>query len=440
MREKLALALCVLVATAVCAVAETHPSALTARPVNDVAVGPSDPVPFQCDPCFYCGECSFSGSSTSSWNGDMAYDELRNVMWTAEVCNTTYGDGIEAWDYANPCNLVYDCYGMSGICERGIAYDHTEDRLYESGWNSGFVTKVDPNTCQNVGYCDLLALGYPYYSVAGMAYDGTHGVIWVLTNSSPDWLFAIEPFPDGYAGTCTKAAGFYDGAMPWGCFSGTYKAGGACYDPVQNWLYVQNQAEQWSGTYTEVFDVGDGDILTFIFGCLNVDASGNPIFGWGIAKVPGAEEWWVTGINSSIVPPQTIYCQSYIPPPCGLLVLGFQDEVPPGIKATLDLLVKIDNGACEPVTADMVFEFYRGWGCQGDPIKTLTTRNVTAPCGESCHIATWGPVPSLPVCNNYSVKVIYGAFDPPCEDCWDFHIGDPSPTGKMLEIYETLEF
>ncbi|NIN64186.1 MAG: hypothetical protein GTO63_05705, partial [Anaerolineae bacterium] len=53
MREKLALALCVLVATAVCAVAgETHPYALTARPVNDVAVRPQNPVPFACaDPC-----------------------------------------------------------------------------------------------------------------------------------------------------------------------------------------------------------------------------------------------------------------------------------------------------------------------------------------------------------------------------------------------------
>jgi hypothetical protein len=433
MREKLALALCVLVATAVCAVAETHPSALTARPVNDVAVGPSDPVPFQCDPCFYCGECSFSGSSTSSWNGDMAYDETRNVMWTAEVCNTTYGDGIEAWDYANPCNLVYDCYGMSGICERGIAYDHNEDRLYESGWISYIVTKVDPNNCQNVGYC--IPPGAPYTSVSGMAYDGNHNVIWVLTNSSPDWLYAIEPFPDGYAGNCTKAAGFYDGPMNWGCFSGTYKGGGLAYDITTNELYAQNQANQWSGTYTECFDVGDGSNPTFKWGCLNVNASGATIFGWGIGKVDGADEWWVTGINSSIVPPQTFYCQNFAPPPCMLKVIGYQNEVPPGIKATLDLLVQVDNGTCEPVTADMVFEFYRGEGCQGDPIKTLTKRDVTAPCGSSCHIAAWGPVPSLPVCNFYSVKVTFDAFDPPCEDCWNFHIGDPTPV-----ISESIDF
>jgi hypothetical protein len=441
MREKRALALCVLVATAVCAVAETHPSALTARPVNDVAVGPSDPVPFQCDPCFCCGECLFTGSTTTSWNGDMAYDESRNVMWTAEVCNSTYGDGLEAWDYANPCVLVYDCYGISGICERGIAYDHTEDRLYESGWNSGFVTKVDPNTCQNVGYCDLVGLGYPYYSVAGMAYDGTHGVIWVLTNSSPDWLFAIEPFPDGYAGPCTKAAGFYDGAMPWGCFSGTYKGGGLAYDITTNELYAQNQANQWSGTYTECYDVGAGVSPTFQWGCLNVDASGNTFFGWGIGKVDGATEWWVTSINSSIVPPQTFYCQHFAPPDCNLEVLGYQNEVPPGIKATLDLLVQVDNGTCAPVTADMVFEFYRGEGCQGDPFKTLTKRSVTAPCGSSCHIAVWGEIPNLPVCNFYSVKVTFDAFDPPCEDCWNFHIGDPTPlSGRIENDYRTLDF
>jgi hypothetical protein len=416
------------------------PFAFTTRPVNDVMVGPKDPVPFQCDPCFNCDEFQFSWSSTSSWNGDMAYDETRNCMWTVEVCNSTYGDGLEAWDYASPHDSVADCVGMSGICERGVAYDPVEDRLYESGWDSGIVTKVNPNTCQNLGYCDLFGLGYPYYSVSGMAYDENHGVIWVLTNSSPDWLYAIEPFPDGYAGACTKASGFYDGAMPWGCYSGDYQGGGLAYDKTSNELYAQNLALQWSGTYTECLDVGDGSSPAFTQGCMNVDASGNPIFGWGIGKQDGADKWWVTGINSSIVPPQTIYCQSYIPPPCGLLVLGFQDEVPPGIKATLDLLVKIDNGTCEPVTADMVFEFYRDKGCTGDPIKTLTTRNVTAPCGTSCHIAAWGPVPTLPVCNWYSIKITFGAFEPPCEDCWDFHIADPSPTGKMLEIYETLEF
>jgi hypothetical protein len=433
MREKRALALCVLVATAVCAVAETHPSALTARPVNDVAVGPKDPVPFQCDPCFYCGECLFSGSSTSSWNADMAYDEKRNVMWTVEVCNATYGDGIEAWDYANPCVLVYDCYGMSGICERGIAYDHNEDRLYESGWNSGIVTKVDPNTCIPVGYCDLNALGSPYYSVSGLAYDGNHGVIWVLTNSSPDWLFAIEPFPDGFAGICTKAAGFYDGAMNWGCFSGTYKGGGLAYDITTNELYAQNQANQWSGTYTEVFDVGDGSNPAFKWGCLNVDASGNTIFGWGIGKVDGADEWWVTGINSSIVPPEILYCQTYEQPDCILKVLGPQKEVPPG--GDLELLVMVENNTCEPITHDMVFEFYREKGCTGTPIKTLTSKRVFADCRGNCYWFVWGPVPNLPICNWYSVKVTFDAFDPPCEDCWDFHIGDPTTV-----ISESIDF
>jgi hypothetical protein len=435
MKQKLLVpTLCVLVATAVCAVAEMHPSALTARPVNDVAVGPKDPVPFQCDPCYYCGECLFSWSSTSSWNGDMAYDELRNCMWTVEVCNSTYGDGLEAWDYDNPCDLLYDCVGMSGICERGVAYDPVEDRLYEGGWNSSMITKVDPNTCQNVGYCDLVALGYPYYSVSGLAYDGNHGVIWVLTNSSPDWLFAIEPFPDGYAGTCTKAL-CYDGPMPWGCYSGTYKGGGLAYDITTNNLYAQNQANQWSGSYTECFDVGNCNNPTFQWGCLNTDGSGNPFFGWGIGKVDGADGW-VTGINSSIVPPQTFYCQRFpMQPPCILEVLGYQNEVPPGERATLDLQVKVTNTTCEPVTDDMVFEFYREKGCTGSPIKTLIARDMTAVPGENCYIFAWGPVPNLAICNWYSVKVTFDAYDPPCEDCWDFHIGDPTPV-----ISESIDF
>jgi hypothetical protein len=443
MREKLTLTLCVLVATAACAVAETHPFALTARPVNDVAVGPKDPVPFQCDPCYYCNECLFSESSTTSWNGDMAYDELRNCMWTVEVCNALHGDGLEGWDYAGAgCHIIIECEGMSGICERGVAYDHNEDRLYESGWGSGIVTKVAPGSpCQYMGYCDLVSLGYPYYSVSGLAYDGNHNVIWVLTNSSPDWLYAIEPFPDEWSGTCTMAAGFYDGPMNWGCYSGTYVGGGLAYDITTNELYAQNQANQWAGTYTEVFDVGGGTNPTFKWGCLNTDASGNPFFGWGLGKKDGADEWWVTSINQTIVPPQTIYCQYSTPPECILEVIGYQNEVPPDVGATLDLLVQVSNITCEPITADMVFEFYKGKGCMGYPIRTLTAKNMTAACGDNCYVFVWGPIPNRPVCDWYSVKVTFDAFDPPCEDCWDFHIADPTPlSDRTVRDYRILDF
>jgi hypothetical protein len=105
-------------------------------------------------------------------------------------------------------------------------------------------------------------------------------------------------------------------------------------------------------------------------------------------------------------------------------VIGFQSEVPPGIDATLDLQVKITNDICEPFSGDLVFEFYRGKGCQGSPLKVLTASNITASCGDNCYIFAWGPVPNLGIGDWYSVKL---DFEDLCEDCYDFHIGDPIP-------------
>jgi hypothetical protein len=356
----------------------------------------------------------------------MEYDENHNVMWTVEVCGEY---GIEAWDYGNPCALVFDCLNITGWCERGVAYDPVEDRLYVSNWFSGVIYKLNADDCSQVGYCDLNYLGYPYYSVAGLAFDENHRVIWVLTNSAPDYLFAVVPFDDGYYGNCTLAD-CYNGPMPWGCFQGDYKGGGMDYDKTTNELYAQNQANQWSGTYTEVFDVGDCTAPAFNRGCLNVDGDGNLVFGWGLGKMDGADHWWITGINASITPPQTFYCQSLIPQECVVKVLGFQTEVPPGVKATLDLLVEITNNTCEPIVHDLVFEFYRDKGCMGDPIRVLTAANFEVPCGTHCYVFAWGPVPNLPVCNWYSCKVIFCGM---CEACFDFHIGDPTPGMVNIE-------
>jgi hypothetical protein len=312
-RVRTVMLLCATLAVAVVVRAsEMQPYAFTSRPGDDIAIRSRGPVPYQCeDPWYWCGSCDFTagGSSTTSWNGDMEYDEIHNVMWTVEVCGNY---GLEAWDYDNPCQIYFDCDSVTGYCERGVAYDPTEDRLYVGGWNSGMITKVDPNTCQNVGYCDLVGLGYPYYSVSGLAYDENHDVIWVVTNSSPDWLFAVESFPDGYAGTCTKAAGFYDSQMPWGCYSGTYKGGGADYDKFTNELYMQNQANHWDGTYTEIFYVGDGSAPSFQWGCLNADDGGN-FFGWGIGKKDGYDVWWVTDVNERLAPPCSIAVLAYLP-------------------------------------------------------------------------------------------------------------------------------
>jgi hypothetical protein len=117
-------------------------------------------------------------------------------------------------------------------------------------------------------------------------------------------------------------------------------------------------------------------------------------------------------------------------------VYGFQREVPPGIDATLDLQVKITSKVCESMTCNLVFEFYRDKFCQGSPIKSFVVKDVTTTCGDNCYIFAWGPVPDVPVCDWYSVKVIYSDL---YEDCYVFHIADPSPMGRVA-IHEELDF
>jgi hypothetical protein len=313
-RVRSVMLLCAFLAVAGVALAsEMQPYAFTSRPGDDIAIRSRGPVPYQCeDPWYWCGSCDFSagGSSTDAWNADMEYDEIHNVMWTVEICGNY---GLEAWDYDNPCQIYFDCDSVTGYCERGVAYDPTENRLYVSNWISGIVYKLDPeDDCAQLGYGDLNYLGYPYTQVSGLAYDENHDVIWVVTNSDPDWLFAIETFADGYYGNGTLASGFYAGPVDWGCYQGPYKGAGMDYDKDSNELYLVNQANQWDGTYTEIFDVGDGSAPIFIYGVRNVDNEGD-FFGWGIGKKDGTYvyELWVTDINPSITPPCFIQCQGY---------------------------------------------------------------------------------------------------------------------------------
>ena len=315
MRKILTPVLCILLAIAgVVMASEIKPYALTTRPGGEAVIRSRDPVTYQCDwPCVSWDVCDFSagGSSTDSWNADMEYDEVHNVMWTVEVCGNY---GLEAWDYGSLCQIYFDCDSVTGTCERGVAYVPIENRLYVGNWSSGVITKLDPeNSCAQVGHCDLNYLGYPYYSIAGLAYDETNEVIWVVTNSDPDYLYAVYPFADGFHGNCTLAGGFYAGPMPWGCRASSYQGGGLEYDKFENRLYAQNQTNYPSGpTYTEVFDVGDGSAPAFEFGCYNADDEGY-FYGWGIGKKDGSDDVWVTDINRRLAPPCSIQCQSFYP-------------------------------------------------------------------------------------------------------------------------------
>jgi hypothetical protein len=292
------------------------------------------------------------------------------------------------------------------------------------------IYKLNADDCSVVGYCDVNYLGYPYYSIAGLAFDENHGVIWVLTNSAPDYLYAVYPFADGFYGDCVLAE-CYNGPVPWGCFQGDYKGGGMDYDKTTNELYMQNQANQWSGTYTEIFDVADCVNIAWKTGCLNVDGDGNLVFGWGLGKMDGADEWWITGINSSITPPQTFFCQNFVQPDCVIKVLGFQNEVPAGMYATLDLLVEITNNTCETAYSDLGFDFYKGKGCEGEMLKQLLIEDFEVPCGKHCYVIALGPVPCLPICNWYSAMVWYSLG---CETCFDFHIADPTPGNVNVNV------
>ena len=129
----------------------------------------------------------FSTPWVGAWNGDMAWDPNRNLMWQVNVGGD---NGIYALDPATGAVVMSITSGMwTSVSQRGLAYDADTDTFYIGGWNEDIIYKVAGPSYSNPG--DVLdAWSFPV-SIAGLAWH-PDGILWVTTNSAPDMIYALD--------------------------------------------------------------------------------------------------------------------------------------------------------------------------------------------------------------------------------------------------------
>jgi hypothetical protein len=175
------------------------------------------------------GSCDITGNScgpyfpNSPWIADMAFNPNTYTMYQLEVGG---GNGVFEWD-PNTCEVLNYCDGVPwATSQRGIAYNPVDDVLYVGGWNEGIIyTITPPPTCELISQCAA-----PHASVAGIAYDFEHEILWFVTNSSPDYLYGIDPT------TCAVISG--PDIVDWMCGSDGYDGAGLAYVPGGKLLAV----------------------------------------------------------------------------------------------------------------------------------------------------------------------------------------------------------
>ena len=142
------------------------------------------------------------------WLADLAYNPNTGHMFAVAVGED---NGIVEF---NPNNCMEANYITPdwGTSQRGIAYDPDEDVLYVGGWNEGVIYTLDPYSGEIL---NSFSAPPGLENISGLAFDNTCKVLWIMTNSNPDMIGAIDPhtgellygpnevgwvFPDTYIG------------------------------------------------------------------------------------------------------------------------------------------------------------------------------------------------------------------------------------------------
>ena len=132
----------------------------------------------------------FPGNWGGDWNGDMAQDSSTGAM-----CQVNVGgdNAIHCFDPADGSEQ----YVISGpewtlTSQRGLAYNPTDDTFYIGGWNQGIIFTVAGQSHDNPG--ETLAQCSPEdVSVAGLAYNPTADVMWMVNSSLTTYLYQLDP-------------------------------------------------------------------------------------------------------------------------------------------------------------------------------------------------------------------------------------------------------
>jgi hypothetical protein len=145
------------------------------------------PIPMPCYVIGYCGPFP-----ADFWLADLAYDPTRGLLYQVEVDSA--GSDILIFE-AYTCDYCEAYDDVTGVSQRGIAYDPGEDVIYVGGWNSMGVYKFSTPSCGDylsehyLDFCDLSSTNF--WDVSGLAWDDIDGGIYMV-NSSDNQLGKLD--------------------------------------------------------------------------------------------------------------------------------------------------------------------------------------------------------------------------------------------------------
>ncbi|MFB3897577.1 MAG: kelch repeat-containing protein, partial [bacterium] len=139
------------------------------------------------------------------WGADMAFDGT--YLWQVHV-----GDDNKIYQLNPNTGLVVSSTQSIpwATSQRGVAFDPDTKTLWVGGWNEGILYNITTTGSVITTYSSGLA-------ISGLAWHRESRTLWVITNSSPDMIYRINPntfsylssfaAPLGYGGTTSYNAG-----------------------------------------------------------------------------------------------------------------------------------------------------------------------------------------------------------------------------------------
>ncbi|WP_116949359.1 S8 family serine peptidase [Jiangella endophytica] len=132
----------------------------------------------------------FPGNWGGVWNGDLALDASTGAM-----CQVNVGgdNAIHCFDTADGSEqYVISGSPWNGISQRGLAYNPVDDVFYIGGWNEGVIYTVAGQSHDDPG-ATLAQCETEDASIAGLAYNPTADVLWMVNSSLTTFIYQIDP-------------------------------------------------------------------------------------------------------------------------------------------------------------------------------------------------------------------------------------------------------
>lgn len=155
---------------------------------------------------------SWKTSTNGVWAADLAYDSTHNLLCQVNVGGT--GDTrncITCWDPSTGAVVTNLTGAWTNLSQRGLAYRPDNDTFYVGGWNSQLIYSIKGLSWDAPG--GVLSQIQPVAtSIAGLAWNPVHQVIWMVSNEVLDRIYALDPASGAILATLAHPNPGYNGA------------------------------------------------------------------------------------------------------------------------------------------------------------------------------------------------------------------------------------